>query len=118
MFGVFFTEAESVRRFADVNACDLPRFQRFFHAMLEKGVYLAPSAYEAGFVSAAHSEADLQATIKALHSLDPMPVPAGFVERVRARVEARAAARFRVSEKSVERSNKAISPVQGFCVSL
>jgi glutamate-1-semialdehyde 2,1-aminomutase len=45
--------------------CDKEAFNRFFHAMLERGVYLAPSAYEAGFVSAAHSEADIAATIAA-----------------------------------------------------
>jgi glutamate-1-semialdehyde 2,1-aminomutase len=45
--------------------CDQARFKRFFHAMLDAGVYLAPSAFEAGFVSAAHSEADLQQTFDA-----------------------------------------------------
>jgi glutamate-1-semialdehyde 2,1-aminomutase len=65
MFGLFFTEAERVSDFAGATACDQERFKRFFHAMLERGVYLAPSAYEAGFVSAAHSEADIQVTIDA-----------------------------------------------------
>jgi glutamate-1-semialdehyde 2,1-aminomutase len=65
MFGLFFTDTDKVTDFAGATACDQERFKRFFHAMLEKGVYLAPSAYEAGFVSAAHSEADLQATIDA-----------------------------------------------------
>ena len=45
--------------------CDKEAFNRFFHAMLEKGIYLAPSAFEAGFVSAAHSDADIAATIAA-----------------------------------------------------
>ncbi|MND06023.1 Glutamate-1-semialdehyde 2,1-aminomutase [compost metagenome] len=45
--------------------CDRERFNRFFHAMLEQGVYLAPSAYEAGFVSGAHGEAELEATLAA-----------------------------------------------------
>ena len=63
MFGLFFTEQESVQSFADVGACDLERFRAFFHAMLERGVYLAPSAYEAGFVSSAHDDAILQQTI-------------------------------------------------------
>ena len=65
MFGIFFTQAESVSRFADVSACDLPRFQRFFHAMLERGVYLAPSAFEAGFVSSAHDDDAIQETLDA-----------------------------------------------------
>lgn len=65
MFGVFFTEQAQVSCFADVGRGDLERFNRFFHAMLEAGVYLAPSAYEAGFVSAAHSDADIEATIAA-----------------------------------------------------
>ena len=65
MFGLFFTDAERVSDFAGATACDQERFNRFFHALLERGVYLAPSAYEAGFVSAAHTEADIQATIEA-----------------------------------------------------
>jgi glutamate-1-semialdehyde 2,1-aminomutase len=65
MFGVFFTDAARITRQADVAACDTQRFARFFHAMLDAGVYLAPSAFEAGFVSSAHSEADIQATIEA-----------------------------------------------------
>lgn len=63
MFGFFFTEAELVENFAQVSQCNVPRFNQFFHAMLEKGVYLAPSAYEAGFVSSAHSEADINETL-------------------------------------------------------
>jgi len=65
MFGLFFTEAESVNSFAEATACDLEAFKTFFHLMLDEGVYLAPSAYEAGFLSAAHTEADLDATIAA-----------------------------------------------------
>ncbi len=65
MFGFFFTDQDPVTRFAQVTACDIDRFQRFFHGMLEEGVYLAPSAYEAGFVSAAHSDADIGATLDA-----------------------------------------------------
>ncbi len=65
MFGLFFTDAERVENFADATACNLDRFKLFFHGMLERGVYLAPSAYEAGFVSAAHSDADIDATIAA-----------------------------------------------------
>ncbi|TCI04772.1 glutamate-1-semialdehyde-2,1-aminomutase [Corallincola luteus] len=65
MFGFFFTEAAEVSSFAQVTQCDLQRFQQFYHLMLAEGVYLAPSAYEAGFISTAHSEADIQATIAA-----------------------------------------------------
>jgi glutamate-1-semialdehyde 2,1-aminomutase len=62
MFGLFFTAAPAVHTFADVMACDVERFRRFFHGMLEEGVYLAPSAFEAGFVSSAHGEAELELT--------------------------------------------------------
>ncbi|WP_421705616.1 glutamate-1-semialdehyde 2,1-aminomutase [Alloalcanivorax xenomutans] len=65
MFGLFFTEQTRISRFSDVMACDKERFQRFFHAMLDRGIYLAPSAFEAGFVSIAHSDEDIDATIKA-----------------------------------------------------
>ncbi len=65
MFGLFFTDQESVTCFADVMKCDTDKFNRFFHGMLEEGIYLAPSAFEAGFLSAAHSEADIEATIEA-----------------------------------------------------
>ncbi len=63
MFGLFFSDEEKISRFAQVMQCDQSRFKRFFHAMLEAGVYLAPSAFEAGFVSATHSEVDLQQTL-------------------------------------------------------
>ncbi|MCU5781815.1 glutamate-1-semialdehyde 2,1-aminomutase [Alcanivorax balearicus MACL04] len=65
MFGLFFTEQTRISRFSEVMACDKERFQRFFHAMLDRGIYLAPSAFEAGFVSIAHSDEDIDATIKA-----------------------------------------------------
>jgi glutamate-1-semialdehyde 2,1-aminomutase len=65
MFGLFFTSAARVNSYADATACDVERFKRFFHGMLEEGVYLAPSAFEAGFVSAAHTDADIDATIAA-----------------------------------------------------
>jgi glutamate-1-semialdehyde 2,1-aminomutase len=65
MFGLFFTDRESITGFSDATACDVEAFGKFFHHMLEEGVYLAPSAYEAGFLSAAHTEADLDATIAA-----------------------------------------------------
>ena len=65
MFGLFFTEVPRVTRFSEVMQCDVAAFNRFFHAMLEEGVYLAPSAFEAGFVSMAHSDDDLAATFEA-----------------------------------------------------
>ena len=65
MFGIFFTDAESVTCYADVTKCDVERFKRFFHLMLEEGVYLAPSAFEAGFMSLAHSQEDIQLTVDA-----------------------------------------------------
>ncbi|MES1942749.1 glutamate-1-semialdehyde aminotransferase [Salinisphaera sp. PC39] len=65
MFGLFFTESDTVAGFDDVAACDSDRFRRFFHAMLERGVYLAPSAFEAGFVSAAHGDTEIDRTLDA-----------------------------------------------------
>ena len=65
MFGIFFTDAESVTCYQDVMACDVERFKRFFHMMLDEGVYLAPSAFEAGFMSVAHSMEDINNTIDA-----------------------------------------------------
>ena len=64
MFGLYFRDAPP-RSFAEVMQCDRERFNKFFHAMLDSGVYLAPSAYEAGFVSAAHGEAEIDATLAA-----------------------------------------------------
>ncbi|WP_348827340.1 glutamate-1-semialdehyde 2,1-aminomutase [Halomonas sp. RT37] len=65
MFGVFFTAQSSVENFAQATACDADAFRRFFTAMLEQGVYLAPSAYEAGFMSSAHTPEDIQVTLDA-----------------------------------------------------
>lgn len=65
MFGLFFTAKTPVRYFREVMACDVERFKRFFHAMLDEGVYLAPSAFEAGFVSAAHGESEIEMTVAA-----------------------------------------------------
>lgn len=65
MFGLFFTEAEAVTDFAGVSGADGARFKRFFHAMLERGVYLPPSAFETCFVSAAHDEAAVERTLAA-----------------------------------------------------
>ncbi|MGX8940699.1 glutamate-1-semialdehyde 2,1-aminomutase [Symbiopectobacterium sp. Eva_TO] len=65
MFGLFFTDAPSVTYYQDVTQCDVERFKRFFHLMLAEGVYLAPSAFEAGFMSLAHSQQDIENTIAA-----------------------------------------------------
>ncbi|MCW2480044.1 glutamate-1-semialdehyde 2,1-aminomutase [Candidatus Symbiopectobacterium sp. NZEC135] len=65
MFGLFFTDAPSVTCYQDVTQCDVERFKRFFHLMLAEGVYLAPSAFEAGFMSLAHSQQDIEHTIAA-----------------------------------------------------
>lgn len=65
MWGFFFRE-EPVRNFAEAKTCDVERFKRFFHAALDRGVYLAPSAFEAGFLSSAHSRADVDETLDRL----------------------------------------------------
>lgn len=65
MFGVFFTDEKEITSFEQVVACDQERFKKFFHGMLEQGVYLAPSAFEAGFVSSAHGDTEIQATLDA-----------------------------------------------------
>ena len=65
MFGLFFTDVENIDSFDKVMQCDVERFKLFFHGMLEEGVYLAPSAFEAGFVSAAHCPAVLDETLAA-----------------------------------------------------
>ena len=68
MFGLYFA-ATPPTSYPEVMACNKEAFNRFFHAMLEKGVYLAPSAFEAGFVSAAHSDADIAATVAAADAI-------------------------------------------------
>jgi glutamate-1-semialdehyde 2,1-aminomutase len=65
MFGLFFTDQPEVSSFSQVSACDADRFRHFFHGMLSRGVNLAPSAYEAGFVSAQHGSAEIEQTIAA-----------------------------------------------------
>ncbi len=65
MFGCFFTNEKQVSTFDQVMACDVPRFRKYFHSMLNNGVYLAPSAFEAGFVSAAHGDKEIQLTLDA-----------------------------------------------------
>ena len=64
MFGLFFTDAKRIESFDDSVACDAQRFNKFFHGMLKQGVYLAPSSFEAGFVSITHSENDIADTIE------------------------------------------------------
>ena len=64
MFGLFFSQEESITSFEQVMRCDIERFNRFFHGMLEQGIYLAPSAFEAGFISSAHSDSDISYTIE------------------------------------------------------
>lgn len=63
MFGLFFTDAEKITSFSQATACNLQQFKHFFHHMLDHGVYLAPSAYEAGFVSSAHTREDINQTL-------------------------------------------------------
>ena len=65
MFGLFFTSEKNVENYAQATACDTGAFNRFFHAMLERGVFLAPSAFEAGFLSSAHDEDVIGATLDA-----------------------------------------------------
>ncbi|MBT5229871.1 MAG: glutamate-1-semialdehyde 2,1-aminomutase [Methylococcales bacterium] len=65
MFGLFFSDADKIENFAQVSECNIDRFKPFFHGMLAQGIYLAPSAYEAGFVSAAHTNEDIDKTIAA-----------------------------------------------------
>lgn len=65
MFGFFFTDAEQVSNYQQVTACNIDRFKAFFHGMLEQGIYFAPSAYEAGFISTAHQQEEISLTLSA-----------------------------------------------------
>lgn len=65
MFGLFFTHDEVITRYQQVEQCDLTQFNAFFHSMLAQGVYMAPSAFEAGFVSSMHHEKEIQLTLDA-----------------------------------------------------
>lgn len=65
MFGIFFTAAGSVSNYSEVMACDTGAYNQFFHSMLEHGVYLAPASYEAGFMSSAHTDDDIDETVAA-----------------------------------------------------
>lgn len=69
MFGLFFSGEEKISNFDQVMQCDQELFKCFFHGMLDEGIYLAPSAFEAGFVSAAHDDADIAATVSAAGSV-------------------------------------------------
>ena len=63
MWGIFFSEEEKIINYSQVMKCDTERFAKFFHGMLQEGVYLAPASYEAGFMSAAHTDEDIQNTL-------------------------------------------------------
>jgi glutamate-1-semialdehyde 2,1-aminomutase len=65
MFGFFFTDQARVTCYEDVAKCDVERFKKFFHLMLQHGVYLAPSAFEASFTSLAHGSKEIDATLEA-----------------------------------------------------
>lgn len=65
MFGFFFTDEKKITNFTQVMACNIPRFNQFFHGMLKRGFYFAPASYEAGFMSAAHTEEDIANTLQA-----------------------------------------------------
>ena len=65
MFGLFFSSEKKVSNFSQASNCDIELFKKFYNAMLKQGIYLAPSAYEAGFLSNAHSDDDLDKTISA-----------------------------------------------------
>jgi glutamate-1-semialdehyde 2,1-aminomutase len=69
MFGLYFTELSAINTFADVKQSNVPQFKQFFHGMLEQGVYLAPSAFEAGFTSIAHDEVALTKTFAAAETV-------------------------------------------------
>ncbi|OZG70042.1 glutamate-1-semialdehyde-2,1-aminomutase [Hahella sp. CCB-MM4] len=65
MFGFFFSDEPIITRYDQVMQCDMEKFKAFYHGMLQKGIYLAPSAFEAGFISSAHTDEDIAATINA-----------------------------------------------------
>lgn len=76
MFGIFFSDPKNITRFEQVMQCDVARFKYFFHGMLSQGVYLAPSAFEAGFITAAHSMKEIERTIEiARAALAPLDRP-------------------------------------------
>jgi glutamate-1-semialdehyde 2,1-aminomutase len=63
MFGLFFTDVQKVTNYSQATNCNTEQFNHFYHGMLDKGVYLAPASYEAGFVSAAHDAQVIQQTL-------------------------------------------------------
>jgi glutamate-1-semialdehyde 2,1-aminomutase len=65
MFGIFFTEAKEIKSLEEVKCCNVSLFKQFFHGMLNEGVYLAPSAFEAGFVSSEHGDEEINKTLLA-----------------------------------------------------
>ncbi len=67
MFCLFFT-SQPVRQLNDAKTSDLARFKRFFHALLDAGIYIAPSQFETGFISAAHTETDIEQTARAVRA--------------------------------------------------
>ena len=69
MFGLFFSSEEKVTNFSQASSCNIELFKKFYNAMLKKGIYLAPSAYEAGFLSIAHSDEDITKTIETASSV-------------------------------------------------
>jgi len=69
MFGFVFSDDGPIRRFSQVVAADVERFKKFFHGMLEHGIYFAPSAFEAGFVSSAHGDDEISQTLDAAQAV-------------------------------------------------
>ncbi len=69
MFGIFFTEQTQVNDFTAATGCDIERFRAFFTAMLDRGIYMAPSPFEAGFMSSAHEEEDINTTLEAAEAV-------------------------------------------------
>lgn len=65
MFGFFFSDSSPVTSYQQVTNCNIERFQRFYHGMLQQGIYLAPSAYEAGFISSEHGDEEIEMTLNA-----------------------------------------------------
>ena len=65
MFGIYFTDSKNLSSYEAMTNCDVAAFREFFHGMLKRGVYLAPSAFEAGFISSSHTQADLEETLAA-----------------------------------------------------
>lgn len=69
MFGLYFTDSDDLSTYEAMTRCDVEKFKQFFHGMLDRGVYLAPSAFEAGFISSAHTSADIEYTLVAAHEV-------------------------------------------------